>query len=129
VPLHAALSRAEAAEAELRTLKALLAEPDEPLRQRFAESQKLDGFLRSLRKMDYTALRKEFNAFCVNKEAFTDVTEVENGNKERNPLRISEQDLATFLAAKNVVLSAGQVDELMHRSDFVHSCAAAEILR
>jgi hypothetical protein len=70
-PLHAALSRAEAAEAELRTLKAFLAEPDDALQQHFAQWQKLDGLLQSLRKMGDKALRKEFNAFSdVKKEAF-----------------------------------------------------------
>ncbi len=116
--LHAALSRAEAAEGELRTLKALLAEPDDVLQQHFAEWQKLDGFLQSLRKMGDKALREEFNAFSdVNKEALTDVMEEEHGNKEHNPLRISKQGLVIFLEAKNVVLSEGQVDELMQRSD------------
>ena len=71
--LHAALSRAEAAEAELRTLKALLSEPDDTLQQHFAEWQQVDGFLQSLRKMGDKALREVFNAFSdVNKEAFTD---------------------------------------------------------
>jgi hypothetical protein len=117
-PLHAALSRAEAAEAELRTLKALLAEPDDALQQHFAEWQKLDGFLQLLRKMGDKALRKEFNAFSdVNKEAFTDVTGGEHGNKDYNPLRISKQGLLKLLAAKNVVLSEGQVDHLIQRSD------------
>jgi hypothetical protein len=118
VPLHAALSRAEAAEAELRTLKAHLAEPDDTLQQHFAEWQKLDGFLQSLRKMGDKALREEFNAFSdVNKEAFADVTGEGHGNKEHNPLRISKQGLVKVLAAKNVVLSEEQVDELMQRSD------------
>jgi hypothetical protein len=116
--LHAALSRAEAAEAELQTLKALLAEPDDTLQQHFAEWQKLDGFLQLLRKMGDKALREEFNAFSdVNKEAFTDVTGEGHGNKEHNPLRISKQGLVKLLTAKNVVLSEGQVDELMQRSD------------
>jgi hypothetical protein len=116
--LHAALSRAEAAEAELRTLKALLAEPDDALQQHFAEWQKLDGFLQLLRKMGDKALREEFNAFSdVNKEAFTDVTGEEHGNKEHSPRRISKQGLLKLLAAKNVVLSEGQVDHLIQRGD------------
>jgi hypothetical protein len=116
--LHAALSRAEAAEAELRTFKALLAEPDDALQQHFAQWQQLDGFLQSLRKMGDKALSEEFNAFAdVNKEAFTDVTGEEHGNNEHSPRRISKQGLVAFLAAKNVVLSEGQVDELMQRSD------------
>jgi hypothetical protein len=117
-PLHAALLRAEAAEAELRTLKAQLAETDDTQQKHFAEWQKLDGFLQSLRKMGDKALRKEFNACSdVNKEAGTDARGEEHGNKEHNPLRISKQGLATFLAAKDVVLSEGQVDELMQRID------------
>jgi hypothetical protein len=112
--LHAALSRAEEAETELRTLKALLAEPDDTLQQHFVEWQELDGFLQSLRKMGDKALRKEFNTFSdVYKEAFTDVMGEEHGNKDQNPLRISKQRLATLLAAKNVVLSKVQVDELV----------------
>jgi hypothetical protein len=115
--LHAALSRAEAAEAELRTLKALVSEPDDTLQQHFAEWKQVDGFLQSLRKMGDKALKKEFNSFSdVNKEAFTGVMG-EHGNKEHNPLRISKQGLVSFLAAKNVVLSGEQVDELMQRSD------------
>jgi hypothetical protein len=82
-PLCAPLSRVEAAEAELRTLKALLTEPDDTLLQHFAEWQKLDGFLQSLRKLGDKALRKEFNAFSdINKEAFTDVLGEEHGNKD-----------------------------------------------
>jgi len=108
-PLHAALSRAEAAEAELRALKAHLAETEDTLQQHCVEWQKLDGFLQSLRRMGEKALREEFNAFSdVTKGAFTDALD---------PLRISKQGLATLLAAKNVVLSEGQVDELMQRID------------
>jgi hypothetical protein len=45
--LHAALSRAEAAEEVLRTLKAQMEENDDALQQHFTEWQKLDGFLQS----------------------------------------------------------------------------------
>jgi Ca2+-binding EF-hand superfamily protein len=107
--LHAALSRAEAAEEELRTLKANMVENDDALQQHFTEWQKLDVFLQSLRKMGDKALRKEFKAFAdVSKGAFTDAMD---------PLRISKQGLATLLAAKNVILSERQVDELMQRID------------
>jgi hypothetical protein len=106
-PLCAPLSRVEEAEAELRTLKALLTEPDDTLLQHFAEWQKLDGFLQSLRKLGDKALRKEFNAF----------SDVHKWEQRHNPLRISKQGLVKLLAAKNVVLSEGQVDELMQRSD------------
>jgi Ca2+-binding EF-hand superfamily protein len=93
---------------------------DASLQGHFVDWQMFDGCLQTLKQMDDTSLKAEFNQFAdiCQKEAENENSAAEEASTDAlSKCRLSKQGLAALFAAKNRTLSEGEVEELMMRID------------